>query len=525
MNIFLFWILVIAVLLTTYLYFIYRRSLKGYRFQVKLTIIFILLVLVPAIPLTSLVSGLLTQGVQMFLLPGIGESLSNSLEIIKRQLEEQGNYFINKYEKINQVTAPIAAQNKVAYYCSLKLDGDSLHVLETSGTNQQLFVNSQIYEAEIINLIKRNEIKSNIISVDNKHYCEFYHVDEKDTIRIVALEIDSSIISAKNKISESLRLYNSLSLIKKSFVEGQIIWGFATLFIILLALLAIYAANTLSRGISEPIQGLVCGMQRVAEGDLSHPVSVKAKDEIKFLVDSFNKMIAELKTSQEKLIQAERLAAWQEVARRISHEINNALTPIQISVRRLWSKFPTGETGEKDSSLKTISDEVDSLRRMAEEFSEFARMPQIKLAKEDLNDLIKNLTNFFASAPGAPQIQLDLDVNLSPLLIDRSQLRRALHNLIKNSLEASMEKNSPPKVVIETKKIDQSHRSAKIVIKDFGTGIEPEKLNKIFEPYYSTKKRGMGLGLSIVKRIVEDHGGEIYFFSQLGQGSRVEIYL
>ena len=335
MNIFLFWIIVIALFLSGYLYVIYRRSPKGFRFQVKLTITFILLVLVPAIPLTSFVSGLLTQGVEMFLLPGVGESLSTSLEVIKLQLEERGDFFFQTYADVNPVSQQIVEHNKVVYYADLKLEEGKTIVVDVTGTNTQLLQKSPTQFQEVINSIQTEEMKSNLFLVSEQNICEVYQVAKNGIVKVVAFQLDAKVFLAKEKIAESLRIYNSLSLIKKSVVEGQIIWGFSTLFIILLALIAIYAAKSLSRGISGPIRELVVGMQHVSAGDLTKPVQVKAKDEIKFVIDSFNKMTSELRTSQEKLLQAERLAAWQDVARRVSHEIRNTLTPIQLSVRRL----------------------------------------------------------------------------------------------------------------------------------------------------------------------------------------------
>ena len=525
MNIFLFWIIVITLFLGGYLYVIYRRSPKGFRFQVKLTIIFILLVLVPAIPLTSIVSGLLSQGVEMFLLPGIGESLSNSLEIIKLQLEERGDFFFQTYSNVNMLTPKILKQNKIAYYANLTFEDEKTVVADVLGTNTKLLQKSPTQFQEVINSIQNEEIKSNLFLISEQNLCEVYQLKKNGIIKVVAFELDPKIISAKEKIAESLRVYNSLSLIKKSVVEGQIIWGFSTLFIILLALIAINAAKSLSRGISGPIQELVVGMQHVAAGDLKNPVQIKAKDEIKFLIDSFNKMTSDLKTSQEKLLQAERLAAWQDVARRVSHEIKNALTPIQLSVRRLWNNFGENSDTKTDSALRTISDEIESLRRISEEFTEFARMPQIKTTKEDLNGIIRSLTTFIEAAPGATSIRLNLDEQLTPVNLDRSQFRRALHNLIKNSIEACEGLESHAEILVETKKTEEKNCTVKIKIQDFGTGIAPETLKKIFEPYYTTKKRGMGLGLSIVKRIIEDHNGEILLTSKLGKGTCVEIYL
>jgi two-component system nitrogen regulation sensor histidine kinase NtrY len=263
-------------------------------------------------------------------------------------------------------------------------------------------------------------------------------------------------------------------------------------------------------------------MQRVAEGNLSQPVIVRAKDEIKFLISSFNQMSHDLKVSQEKLVNAERLAAWQDIARKVSHEIKNALTPIQLSLRRLISRLEPDDQTEIEEPLTTIQEEVASLRRLAEEFTTFSRLPQTNLKPENLNDLIRKVTTLIEAEPHLISLKLELDESIPPISLDREQMRRALHNIIKNSIEASERGSS---IFIQTKRMDQENRTVLIAIQDHGSGMDPEVLSKIFEPYFTTKNRGMGLGLSIVKRIIEDHNGEIVFESAPGRGTQVAIYL
>jgi two-component system nitrogen regulation sensor histidine kinase NtrY len=521
MQIFIFWIVIIAFILGVYIWRLYRRSPKGFRFQVKLTIIFFLLVLIPSIPLAFFVSDLLTRGVEIFLLPGVEKSLSQSLDVIKFQLEEKGNNFFKIYPNMKSLNENILKNHGIIYCAAFKIESESQNLLHLIGTDVNLFEQSPCQTNAMMPSILREEIKSSLFSVASKNICEVYHITKDDIIRIVAFAVDPQVIDAKDNITESLRLYNSLSMFKESVVEGQIIWGFSTIFIIFLTLLAVYAAKRLSRGISEPIKKLVTGMQHVAEGDLSYQVRTKAKDEIKFLIQSFNKMTDDLKTSQQKLVQAERLAAWQGVARRVSHEIKNTLTPIQLSLRRLSNQLYPDNHTITDKALITIQEEVESLRRLAEEFTQFARLPQINPKKEALNEIIRSLITLIEAEPHGISIKLELDPNFPTLDLDRDHIRRALHNLIKNSIEASKPGSA---IFIETKKLTENDRKCKIEIRDQGTGMKPEVLEKIFEPYFTTKQRGMGLGLSIVQRIIEDHNGKIKIISTPGKGTQVIIY-
>ncbi|HDQ00350.1 MAG TPA: HAMP domain-containing protein [bacterium] len=523
MNVFLFWIILIILILVVYLFMLFRRSQPGFRFQVKLITIFILLVLIPAIPLTTFVSSLLTRGVEIFLPSGVDESLSVSLEIIKSQLEDKGRFWLDHYQTNRALATEMAANEKIVYFTRFRSDDQTPEIIEISGSETHTSQFSPIYNTERLEMLKRREATSFFFAKDNRFFCEVYQYQSNATICAVAFEVDPKLIDAKDNITETLRIYNSLSLFKKSIVEGQIIWGIATLFILLLTVITIYTAKTLARSISEPIQELTKGMQRVAEGDSQTQVDVKARDEIKFLVDSFNQMTRDLKISQQKLMRAERLAAWQDIARRVSHEIKNSLTPLGLSIRRLWNNL--SQTESVAQSLATMQDEVESLRRMSEAFSDFARMPQIKMQKQDLNEIIQSLVTLFSAEPGAPEFRLNLDKNLPIVNCDPMQLRRAFQNIIKNAIEANKEAATKQPITINTSRQEHQTELVKIDIIDKGKGMDEQVLSNIFEPYFTTKARGMGLGMAIVKRIIEDHNGDIEISSQPGQGTRVTMYL
>ena len=174
-------------------------------------------------------------------------------------------------------------------------------------------------------------------------------------------------------------------------------------------------------------------------GDLSHRVNIKAKDEIEFLVNSFNKMASDLKTSRENLQRAERIAAWRDVARQISHEIKNPLTPIKFSLFRLMSSLPEEFKQQNDfqESVAIIEEELASIQKIANEFSDFARMPQMQLKPENVDEIINNTVTLFHDDPKNIKFTLSIEKEIPQIMIDRDQIRRCLQNLIKNAIEAS----------------------------------------------------------------------------------------
>jgi nitrogen fixation/metabolism regulation signal transduction histidine kinase len=516
MDIFLVWVGIVACGVAWYLWRVRSRSPHGFHLQFKLTLIFILLVLVPSIPLLFVVSGLLTQGVEMFLLPGVEQALSESLHAIKVRIEQPGQFFLETHSHFNQMNSSSLIPFQVDYAGEFQIRKGKLQ--------QSILVQKP---TALIPTINTDELKlqwddkriSRIVSIDSTYICEVYHYLPDSIIQIVGYQVDKEIIRTKNNITESLRIYTSLSLLKRTLIEGRIIWGLAVVIVVLLSLLAIHAARLFSNGISHPITELATGMQRVAAGDLSSKVDVRAKDEVRILVDSFNQMAGDLRTSQEQLVKAERLAAWRDVARRISHEIKNILTPIQLSLHRLRRQFQEKNAETISESLTSIDEEIRSLQRMADEFSQFARMPHMQREPNDINLIIKAVVPLIEGGTKPVRIIQELETGLPVIHIDRDQLKRALHNLLKNGVEAS-----PVNSTIFIRSFRRNESGVDIEIQDTGSGMDAETLSHIFDPYFTTKKRGMGLGLSIVRRIIEEHDGEITITSEQNKGTTVHIH-
>jgi nitrogen fixation/metabolism regulation signal transduction histidine kinase len=208
------------------------------------------------------------------------------------------------------------------------------------------------------------------------------------------------------------------------------------------------------------------------------------------------------------LIQAQRESAWSEVARRLAHEIKNPLTPIQLSAERLRHKY-LGKIADMDlldRMTQTIIHQVEAMKEMVNEFSDYARIQNLRWQNVNVNELIKDILELYLQSP----IQYQLNEDLPTIKADEGRLRQVLHNLIKNGLEAVAHKNDAQLLVSTDFFKSSTVDCIELRVQDNGTGVPQEMLNKIFEPYVTTKPKGTGLGLAIVKKIIEEHGGKVW---------------
>jgi len=232
------------------------------------------------------------------------------------------------------------------------------------------------------------------------------------------------------------------------------------------------------------------------------------------------------------LLQAQRDAAWGEVARRLAHEIKNPLTPIQLSAERMRRKFLANMNPQDAQVLErattTIVAQVDAMKQMVNAFSEYARAPDMHLSRFDLNQLVREVVDLYRVHAGAVQIRLDLDDQLPDVAADRMRVRQILNNLLTNSLEAleSRVDAREARIDIETRVAEDAGQAhVALLVSDNGPGFQRELMGSVFEPYVTSKPKGTGLGLAIVKKIVEEHGGRIDAENLQSGGARVRILL
>jgi nitrogen fixation/metabolism regulation signal transduction histidine kinase len=228
------------------------------------------------------------------------------------------------------------------------------------------------------------------------------------------------------------------------------------------------------------------------------------------------------------MLQAQRDAAWGEVARRLAHEIKNPLTPIQLSAERIRRRYLGNLEGAEaelmDRATHTIVQQVEALRDMVNAFSEYARAPEISFTWLDLNGLVREVADLY-HGPQGPEMRLDLAADVAGIEADAVRLRQLMHNLIRNACEA-LEGVSGGVVTVSTRPVEQNGEPyAEIRVQDNGPGIDPDLREQIFEPYVTSKTRGTGLGLAIVRRLVEEHGGSVTAENPPGGGACVTALL
>ncbi|HVI07131.1 MAG TPA: ATP-binding protein [Candidatus Binatia bacterium] len=301
-------------------------------------------------------------------------------------------------------------------------------------------------------------------------------------------------------------------------------------------LLAILLSGWAAARFTRPVENLAGAAREVAAGNWDTRVDVLGYDELGQLADSFNRMTTELLNQRDRLLQAERVAAWRELARRLAHELKNPMFPLQLTVETmLRAKQQNPEQFDElfRESARTLLAEISNLKGIVDRFSEFSRMPQPRLELVQINDVVRGAVQTYQAqlscngessskaASNAAKIncEMQLDPQLQMAMLDSDLLHRAISNLVLNGIEAM------PEGGVLTLRTRQESGKIAIEITDTGAGLTAEECEKIFTPYYTSKKNGTGLGLAIVQSVVSDHGGTIRVQSEKGRGTTFVIEL
>jgi signal transduction histidine kinase len=297
------------------------------------------------------------------------------------------------------------------------------------------------------------------------------------------------------------------------------------------ALIVIYAAIALLVGVGSalfarrllaPIERLTEGVKAVAAGDLSRQVEVQSTDEIGLLAREFNAMAASLASQQRELRRAERLAAVGRISAQITHEVRNPLNAIGLNAELLAEELERpGVPAEARALCAAISGEVDRLNAVTEEYLRFARPPRHAPGRQDLAEVCGGLLDFLAPELSAARVAVrrELAAGLPAVRGDEGQLRAVLLNLVRNAREA-MAGGGTLSVAAR-----RAGDAVEVEVRDTGGGIPAEDLGRIFDPFYSTKERGTGLGLAFVQQVVQEHGGTVRCESAVGQGTAFTLRL
>jgi nitrogen fixation/metabolism regulation signal transduction histidine kinase len=320
---------------------------------------------------------------------------------------------------------------------------------------------------------------------------------------------------------ETLEVYRHVSDVKLRIaklmaVAYLIVFGGVTVVVLFLGI-------THTRRFLRPLRELAGATERVRKGDLSFRIEPRSGDEVGELTESFNRMIRELRENRGRIIYLEKISSWQEIARRLAHEIKNPLTPINLAMQELHAKYRGNDEAYRkllDQSREIIDEEIDSLKRMVDAFSSFAKLPAISPETTELDPFIEDFLSAHNHFKGEAEVSFAGGAAGAQIRVDRVMFRRVLDNLVRNAIEAAGASRAA--IAISTTRGDGY---VALSVNDSGPGIPQDLLDKVFNPYFTTKKDGTGLGLPIARKIVLDHGGELSVENVLAGGARFVIIL
>lgn len=327
---------------------------------------------------------------------------------------------------------------------------------------------------------------------------------------------DPEFLSGAGELLASRQIFAQLRfarerLSKSFFYPFIIIYGIALVVALGLALL-------MGERMSSPIRRLSSAAAEVATGNWRIRIERNVGGEIGGLTDAFNSMVGRLDGQQRRLLDMEKMAAWREMARHLAHEIKNPLLPIRLAVQEMRDQYGGDDDNYMEfltESTRVVEDELEHLQRLVKEFSSFAKMPGLSLSSASLEKLTADVAKLYPKA----ETRISTDRAMIDFPFDQDQIRRVLVNLFDNAIAAG---EGGGQAVIEIR-VERRGESAALIFKDNGPGIEKEHLERIFDPYFTTRGNGTGLGLAIVKSIVLMHGGTIEAASSKGEGATFTV--
>ena len=352
--------------------------------------------------------------------------------------------------------------------------------------------------------------------------------DSQDVIRWSSDPADAELVHAMPLSGPNQQLMGVLLVgssrrplieLQRQVVSAAMLVGGAGIFV------AVVTSLWFGARVTRPVVSLADAARRVAAGDLAAKVEVESSDELGELAASFNRMTEDLAHQKDRAVQAERVAAWRELARRLAHELKNPLFPLQVTVENLVrAKQKSPEMFEEvfQEGTSTLLAEINNLKTIIGRFSEFSKMPQPQRRLTQVNEVVQSVLRVFQAQLEAKReitVHTELAGTLPQISVDPDLLHRALSNLVLNAIDAM------PRGGTLTIRSASLTDGVEISVSDTGSGLTPEECERLFTPYYTTKQHGTGLGLAIVQSVVSDHGGKISVESAKNKGTTFRIEL
>ena len=507
----------------------------------KYIISFALFTLIPSLLIAVFSLFIFSFALEKYFDKKITSAVNNSYEIAKNYLDEKRNkieseiiliaFDLNKYS--NMMKSNPARFQSILNTQRVIRDIDKLHLIDGNGNLIQSASNSPYKKIDdrALKMVINDDRPLKIINTfENRSAAVIKLSNYENTFLYVVKFIDKNISQYLIKSEEAVNFYytveNQSLGIRISFV--LIYLSLVTL----LLFLSITIAIRFSSRFFISINNLITASANIGKGNLDTKVpEVKADKEMELLNKNFNLMIDRLKYQQDKLLTSERHEAWENVARKLAHEIKNPLTPIQLTIDNLKSKYlETIDENKKikyQENLKTIQKQIKQIENLVNEFSDFARMPKPLLKKNNIHEVINENINLLNKIDSDIKIKLINHLSKEQNAnFDYEQFNRLFFNLIKNSIESIQEKYQKDSKIDKNIDIEIRSKGDYIIINllDTGIGFKNKNTKDLIKPYFTTKQKGTGLGLSIVDKIISDHNGSINFINQKN-GAKIQLII
>lgn len=499
----------------------------------RLLTLFFLVALIPSLGLTLFVTQYLAKSLAALRNPETERALSQSLEVIRQGIERLGSDAQHHATVMAEDDAAgrLLAANRLSEVERWLRDEarerglDYVGLYRTGPKGARLFAarfgpRITIPEPERESLLAALNEGGLVSGGEVPRQVSGVAAFGKDHLILAGYQLDPEISSEIEALQKNLVMYKRLGVY--TWLSERSLWVFAGIWSLVLGAVSFFLAALVARSIAKPIVALESGMERVSSGDLSYRVAPEGTREVRFLGNAFNRMVEEIQGSRRALLRAERLAAWREVARAVAHEIRNPLTPIQFALQRLQDEARRGQPRAEvvAESADSILREVRSLSEFVTAFSAVAQLPDPKPAPCDLTALVEDVARLYrGSSPVEFRVEVERPVPLA--WADSGQIQRVLVNLIKNAVEAMDQAGA---ITLRVRRDTSSDPPAVVLeVEDTGPGMDPATLERAAHPGFTTKSSGSGLGLTLVQRIVEQHGGRFELDSSPGIGTRAVV--
>ena len=535
----------LLILLFIFIFVEVKNSIKididkdGLTSNKKYITYFSLFTLIPSILISIFSLFLFSFALEKYFDKKVTTVVNNSYELAKNYVEEVRNKIqsdVYKRQFDTNKSANFLNENAKEYLRFLRTqklirDVDEIHIIDE---NKKLLYSTEKKEKYIppvdkaLNLVLEDDRPLKIIDTKANISAAIMRLQSsKDRFIYVVKFLDKDI---SNYLAESQEAINFYYTVEDRSTGIKI--SFFIIYIIIVSLLlfiSITIAIRFSSRFFRSINNLILASTEIGHGNLNTKVpEIKTDKDMEVLNKNFNSMISRLKNQQEKLIINERYKAWGNLSRKLAHEIKNPLTPIQLTIDRIRTKYSGQITKEDQQSfkenLKIINSQIKQIENLVNEFSDFARMPKPTLKRNNLVKLLNENIKLLSEVNKSIEINLNKKDEEILLECDKEQISRVFINLIKNSIESieqKVEKNPDfkKKILID---ISSNNDHILISIEDNGVGFDKNNIEEILNPYYTTKKNGTGLGLSIVNKIINDHKGELEFIP-INNGAKIQI--